>query len=395
MKPEINNIDKPDLDELLERDSTGVILLPKELDEAPEEIKAFYIKWLEVGERSQHHPKRYFQFVNRGTGAVEQIDLLGLPGRIQMLAKEKNIDPTELPLLDSLVKEFIAMKTEKTVLRWKWGNWLKPRMGKDVFDWRKADILDMYARYMTHDEIKAFLEKEGYNISSHHLYKFFIKHKDTIDKKRFEFLKTAKDHYLATDAGRMETLAILHAKFMRIFNDLYAVPNPSMSTRQELKSISGEIRGIIEQARKEIKGEELRLTIDGKIDINASLAASETIQDISKRIPIQMIPIYLVAAKQGISPHNLLTSLTTSFYKDYNGFGKLKGGTPPLTNDIIRNYNWDEIRIFHQEDRSTEQFESIDVYEAVPEAQVEAIMDKRELLLKMLNEQAKGGEDSE
>jgi len=241
---------------------------------------------------------------------------------------------------------------------------------------------------MTHEEIKEYLEKEGYNITTHHLYKFFIKHKDTIDKKRFEFLKTAKDHYLATDAGRMETLAILHAKFMKIFNDLYATPNPSISTRQELKSISGEIRGIIEQARKEIKGEELKLTIDGRIDINASLAASETIQDISKHIPIQMIPIYLVAAKQGISPHNLLTSLTTSFYKDYNGYGKLKKGTPPLTNDLIRNYNWDEIRIYQEKKKSDDTKEDQSDYEEMPAEQVKVISNKRELLLKILNDRS-------
>jgi hypothetical protein len=317
------------------------------------------------------------------TNELEQVDAMCMAGQAVRSAKKKNIDENDLKRLKVLCDEMAATKSQKARLKMKWIKYLRPIMGRDVFDWRKSEIIDMFARYQTVEEVKANLEKKGYSTAIDHIWKFFLNNRDIIDKKRAEFLRSAKDHFLATDAGRMETLAMLHQRFVGIFNDTYSTSNPN---KTELRLLSQEIRAIIEQARKEIKGEEVKLTIDGKIDINASIQAAATIQDISKKLPINIIPIYLVATKQGIDPHLILSSLTNSFYKNFNGFRKLKNSGPaPTTLDIIRNYDWNEISKYHS-DKPEDQTQETD-YEEISFVEMEKVKTKREKLLELINQQ--------
>lgn len=269
-------------------------------------------------------------------------------------------------------------------------HWLRPRLGKDVLDWRKSEIVDLYAKYSSHEEVKKYLENLGYAVNITSVMKFFMGNKDIIEKKRLEFIRSSRDHYLATDAGRMETLAMLHSKFMHMFTDMYLKPNPN---KQELRAISQEIRAILEQARKEIKGEEIKLTIDGKIDINASMQAALTIQEVTRKIPVSMISIFLVAAKRGLNPSNIISSLVNSYYKEFNGFGKLNStDNPPHTMDLIRNYDWNEITLYHA-NKPEEEVNTIETYETVPFREAAVIQSKRDQLKQLIQDSLTQGEN--
>ena len=84
--------------------------------------------------------------------------------------------------------------------------------------------------------------------------------------------------------------------------------------------LSKELRAIIEQIRKEVKGEEIKLTVDGRIDINATIQANQTLHEFLQKLPINMIVIGLTAAKQGLNPASLIASLGNSYYSKFNGF---------------------------------------------------------------------------
>lgn len=101
----------------------------------------------------------------------------------------------------------------------------------------------------------------------------------------------------------------------------------------------------MEQARKECKGEQLFLTVDGKIDINAMIHGQDNIAEALQKLPINMIVIGLVAAKAGINPASIMGQLASSYYKDHNGYNKnfLDGQNIQLPGDIIRNMSWEEL----------------------------------------------------
>lgn len=369
---------------VIERDESGLIQLPEVLKGAPDNIIELYMKWLGMTEVIANEKSRYFNFVSQKTGAVETVDAMNWENRAIQLAKAKGMSDEEVPRLKNLCRKMLDLKLQKGRLNSGWMAWVRPRMGRDVFDWKKAEIMEWYAKYSNHDEVKKNLEAAGYVVSINDVIKFFLNNRDTIDKKRIEFIRSSKDHYLATDAGRMETLAMLHAKFMQLFNDSYATAKPD---KNMLKALSQEIRAIVEQARKEIKGEEVKLTVDGHIDINASMQATLTIQDISKKMPIHIIPIYLVAAKMGIDPHSLLGSLTNSFYRKFNGFGVMdKNASVPNTIDIIRNYDWNEISQYHR-DKPIGGDATIVDYEDIPFAEANKVQSKREKLQEILKSQ--------
>lgn len=382
---ELGNIDKLNEDEILE-DSEKIIALPKELEGAPDEIKDYYIKWIQCGLETKRSKRRNFTFISSQSGGIEVVDAMGIPGQAVKRAVQKGIGALDLKRLKALCIEMEETKKHKMRLKLEWLKWVRANYGNSVFDWRRAEILEIYSKFGTHEEVKQRLSQWGYETATDQLYKFFLKNKDVIERLRSEWVASSKDHYLATDSGRMETLAMLHAKFVDLFNISAQVINPN---RDELRALSREIRGIIEQARKEVKGDQILLTIDGKIDINASQQATQTIQEISRKIPINMIPVYMVAAKIGMNPNNLITSLVNSFYKDFNGFRQLNNsGQPPSTMDLIRNYDWNEIGQY-QANKPENQDESITDYEDIPFKEAELIKTKREKLLEMINKELK------
>ncbi len=375
----------------------GKYELPLEIQHAPPEIQESYVEWLKMDDFITNHPDRFYTYTSLITNELETSDMRGIPGRAQQLAKEKGASPEDIKQIDNLMAMFTGFKTQKLRLGTKWRNWLKTQ-GSSMFDWKKAELIEMFGRYMTNDEVKERLEKDGYDVSNLELVKFVANNKAAINKKKLEFVNTTKDHFLAMDAGRMESLAMLHGKFLKMFNALYNTPNKSAAQRAELKSISAELRALIEQARKELKGEEVKLTVDGRIDITASLQAQKSIHELSKSIPMHILPIYLVAAKTNTNPHYILSSLVNSFYRNFNGFGNIDpNNKPPTTIDLIRNYDWNEIQLHHDNKKNNPQaIETITEWEEIPFTQQGKIQTKREKLLLLIKEaQNKGNADNE
>lgn len=366
-----------------------VIKLPQELENAPENIKQEYAKYIELCNKIDNNTDRYFNFVNQENGEAEMVDLMGLSGRIQNLAKKRNISDEDFALLESKVDGFQQLKYDKGRLKIKWQSWARPIIGKDVFQWKKAELIDLYSKYYTHTEIKQFLNNDGYEININNLYNFYITNKETIDKKRMEYITTSTDFYIATETGRLETLSMLHNKLLDCFKRI-AELSDSKDNRLELRQLTTSICNVLEHARKEIKGDELKLTIDGKIDITASVSANQTIRDITKKIPINLIVVYLVAAKAGQDPSMLLTSLINSFYREFNGFGVInETGKPPDTAELIKNYDWQQIKSYQKQIEDYPiKIGTVVEYEEIPIIKKDVAKTKREKLLEILGRQS-------
>lgn len=384
-----NKIENESVTKTLEKQ---VIELPYELQQAPSEIQESYVEWAKIDEFITYHPDRYFTFKSLKNNEVESIDLRGLPGKMQNIAKEKGISKEDLKILETQIVIFQEYKNRKQRLNLKWKNWLR-KQGGGVFDWKKAELIEMFGRYMTNEEVRERLLEDGYEVTNLELVKFVTVNKPAINKKKLEFVNSAKDHFLATDAGRMESLAMLHGKFLKLFNDLYNQPVKSTSLRAELKALSTELRAIIEQARRELKGEEVKLTIDGRIDVTASLQANRAIHELSRKIPLHLLPIYLVAAKTNTDPNFILSSLVNSFYKNFNGFGKIDpNNKPPVTIDLIRNYDWVAIENYQKrKEQMPQSVETVSEWEEIPYVEQVKVLDKREILLNLIKQSRSPG----
>ena len=202
-------------------------------------------------------------------------------------------------------------------------------------------IVKLFGEMNGVDDVQKILKEEKkIKLTQKELQAIFAKKKAEIESKRAVFLASSNQYKVATEAGRLQIINI-------IIIDLQHRYQKYLAEEKEEKALifEREIRNMLEQARKEVKGNELKLTVDGKIDIVATLHGQENVSRVFRTLPINSIIIGLVAAKSGLDPTVLVHQLATSYYKDFNGFNKTILGREKimLPGDLIRAANWEEL----------------------------------------------------
>lgn len=218
-------------------------------------------------------------------------------------------------------------------------------------------IVKLFGEMNGVDDVQKILKEEKkIKLTQKELQAIFAKKKAEIESKRAVFLASSNQYKVATEAGRLQIINT-------IIIDLQHRYQKYLAEEKEEKALifEREIRNMLEQARKEVKGNELKLTVDGKIDIAATLHGQENVSRVFRTLPINSIIIGLVAAKSGLDPTVLVHQLATSYYKDFNGFNKMILGREKimLPGDLIRAANWDEL-----EQQSQKFLDKMSPYEA-------------------------------
>ena len=209
----------------------------------------------------------------------------------------------------------------------------------NITEWKKQYLLEQFGEYKNIDQVLELLKEQGFSVQRPKLVEFYNSHLDDIKDRRVRFQAQEKDFYLATTTGRMESLSYLHSELIKLFN----------STKN--KGYASEARAVLEQVRKEIKGDEIKLTVNGQIDFTATIQANRSIMELNQKIPINMFIISLVAGKRGVNPSDIMAQLTNSFYARWNGFNELADDEEEikLPSHFIKNYDWQEIERIHKD----------------------------------------------
>lgn len=203
-------------------------------------------------------------------------------------------------------------------------------------------LLDYFgSMYSVKDVKKTIKQREGYDLDDADLVKFYNENKTLIEQRQAKFALKSDKYRVSTEAGRLEIINDMLTDLLLKYEDYI-----SRGLETKALTMSREVRNLLEQARKEVKGNELKLTVDGKIDINATIHGGENISRVMRDIPINSIIIGLVSAKAGIKPDIMINQLAKSWYKDFNGFNKNILGSEQvmLPGDLIKQYNWEEIK---------------------------------------------------
>lgn len=244
-----------------------------------------------------------------------------------------------------------------------------------VLDKRRSEIIEMYGRLMTSDEIlKKVNEDFGLGIKLGQLGRFYTTNYAEIQKVREDYESSYTDITLTKKRGRLDKKAYRHAVLSKRFKD-----------EGGNVSLSKELGNIEEQIRKEVEGETLKIDINGQINVNATLSVNKKLSEIQREIPVNEMVVGLVAAKQGINPLQLMTSLSSSMYSKFNGFGIQHaevGEEPPQLLNL--SYNWKDIEQAHKKSKENK-IEDVDFEEISEDEEREAETNK-EKLLKLLNQ---------
>lgn len=196
-------------------------------------------------------------------------------------------------------------------------------------------IIDLAGKFYAIDEIiEQVREKKGYHLTYDDCKRVISLYNGIIEQKRKQYMADARAFRIATESGRIEVL-----------NKLLDYWNREFNKKSNTLKVSAEIRAILEQARKEVKGNQVELTVNGQIDLNASMQGKANIMRLMSSISINALVIGLTAAKVGISPSTLMAQLTSSWYKDVNGFtaNAVDPKSIQLPSLLIKQYNWNEM----------------------------------------------------
>jgi len=176
---------------------------------------------------------------------------------------------------------------------------------------KTTEILELFGRDYSVAEVHRFYKDKNINIPYPSLLRFAKRNNEKIRELRNEWREDIEDVSISIKRSRLEKLNYL-------LNDL--LQNYESATPLNKINYSKEIRGIIEQARKEVEGEEIKLTVSGRIDIEATISSYINESQILRDLTIHQIVISRVAARLGIPCGAIIERLANSFYAQFNGF---------------------------------------------------------------------------
>lgn len=200
----------------------------------------------------------------------------------------------------------------------------------------KANIMEWFGRLYSDQEIQKKMADSGLPVSLTLIQKFRQKHKKEIDALQAEYEKDWKSVPISRKRSRLDQLAHIYMKHKEEFDNAQGTNSLPYSR---------EMRAILDQVRKEVEGDAIKLTVDGKIDINATVAVNKTVEELYSSINFMSLLIGRVAARFKINPAVLHYQLMNSWYNKFTGVRQsdnLKELTPNYPSSIV--YNWDEIR---------------------------------------------------
>ena len=139
-----------------------------------------------------------------------------------------------------------AIKVQKGKYAKRWNSYITGTPNKNVLTFRKADILELFGQYKSIDQVYETIKNDWtFSIKRDKLTDFYYENLQDIQERRVRFQSQEKDFYLSTGTGRIESLSYLFTEMMKLFDQTKQI------------KYSTEIRGIIEQVRKEVKGDEI------------------------------------------------------------------------------------------------------------------------------------------
>ncbi len=321
----------------------------------------------------EEHPDRYLHFIDKNNES-HTIDC-SIPNYKAMVRKrggsEANVKDAETRF--KKLNNLARLKARKKIsLNKLTGNKFK---NSNILEIEETRILEWFGKFYTPEDVQKKIRKDfSYSVRIDNIRKWYKDHETEIDRLRVDYTLRNKDFRIATDSGRLDTL-----------NELLSYFDDKFKTNPKIE-YSREIRAILEQARKEVKGNELHLTVDGKINIEASLQANVNIMQTMQRIPINSLVIAMTAAKQGINPERIMAQLASSYYGSVSGFnGEITGREDyQLPGKLIKQYDWGELRKLNENRKDAHDSLNTDVNAIEPQEELSAEQRKKDLLYSVM-----------
>ena len=291
-----------------------------------------YRKWYKLKNEIDSDPERFYRYTD-DKNQVHSIDLYSPITRIR--EKYKSIvDPKTFAMLEKKANAFKSRTARCTSEKRKIGG-----INGGYFDIegylnsKATELLDMFGKYWTTEEVhRHIVEKWKQNVALSAVKGFYVKHKEQILRFRAQWDDDYTDISIHSKRARLGQLNYLIQTRRQIYDKTHKIED------------SKEIRAILEQAKNEIEGNKLQLTVDGKIDVDLTINIEQQIKTIGGLTLGQLI-VSMTAGKLGVNPLFLMSKLSNSVYNKFNGFKRnnmMMKESPFRPSELV--YNFEEIK---------------------------------------------------
>lgn len=309
----------------------GKRLNAEDFETAPKKIKEKALEIIELERKIDDSPMRYFRFV-KSDGDTDIIDLkMALPNVIRRL-RLLEIEEDVVHNVKACWSDYRRLIGKKAPMMKMLNNMQLGTSGrgkarlKSLLDIHKSDILELMGEGRTNENVVDWFRDKSLSITVNQLKMFRTKHQNQIKELWTQHLLNDKEFHVATDRGRLQALSDMEYYYKQKFD--------KEKLKGDVKENTVRMRqSLLEQIRKEVKGDIINHHHTGKINVEATINANKILMENMRKIPINMMIISMTAAKRGINPLVLSSALANSYYAKYNGFN----GLPPesMEDDLI------------------------------------------------------------
>jgi len=339
-------------------------------------------KWVRMQEQLENHPKRYMQIPLGETGELVQMDLaapwsvisdkLGIEGSVKTAKFPESLKDWEEEIMENwmTIRKLINSKNS---LRYQWAKDEDMEKSRDIFDVKGTQLIKMFGSFMSIEEVQRACQSEfNFKPAKSKLREFFYAKQPEIERER-KRNSNNYDHLPLTNlTGRVEQLAYLYETNKKKY----------IETGYNI-SRSKELRAILEQVKVEIEGNRIMLDVNGKIDVDLTISANESLKKVSSMIPLLSFIVGIVASKAGIDAMGIMNLLQTSIYSKYSGvMGILPNGEQQDLSILPSNQVYDWMTLKDKVYGQNKPAQKIDI----EDVDMEEVKSEKEKLLQLIKE---------
>lgn len=172
---------------------------------------------------------------------------------------------------------------------------------------RTTELIELFGRMFTIDEVYVIcVEDWGLPANKKQLSEFRNHYSDIISDKIQHHKRSFADLRLGIKKSRLEELCWLYSEMKRDYK-----------SNRSVKFVE-QMRGVLQDIRKEIEGD--KIVVEGNLDINIEASVNEHLQnEVLKNISLRDLIIGRVAARTNQNPALLVYYLTKSYYNKFSG----------------------------------------------------------------------------
>lgn len=284
----------------------------------------------------------------------------------------KKIIKDEPKLIQSLVKEKIQTLSKLSGKRMYLKRVLKgviPKGVKEIVDDNSSIMLEYFGKDYSITDVHRTMIKLGHEkLPYSYVQKFYHSNIEKIRELRNQYREDYSDVSISIKRSRLEKLNYLISDLLQEYEKT-GISNKIFYSK--------EIRGLIEQARKEVEGDELKLTLQGTIDVNATINMKMNDSKVLQDLTVYQIVISRIAYRLGIPSQYLLDRLANSFYSKFNGFRR----TENLRDTIVypSSINYDILELENKNKQLT-QLVKVEDIEPLKEEEKQKVSVNKEIL---------------